>query len=173
MTWTDGQVLTAAQMNTHLRDNMMETETAKATLSGGGFFVATGRHNIEERAFQAERVDVSESLTSGTDFGDLATVGPRITVTTGSKVFLMLSCRMEHASTANQCAMSYEVAGATEREAGVTKALTMDGIVGANNLAFGYVDFVTALNPGEHTFTAKYRGSNATFNNRQMIIFPM
>lgn len=47
MTFVSNAVLTAAQLNTHLRDNLLETAPAKAT-APGRFIVSTGLNSISE-----------------------------------------------------------------------------------------------------------------------------
>ena len=48
-TWTVGQVVTAANLNTHLRDNLLETAPAKVT-TDGDIVVATGANALERVA---------------------------------------------------------------------------------------------------------------------------
>ena len=48
MTAVANAVFTAAQFNTHVRDNLLETAPAKATTTGG-YFVATGTNTIVQR----------------------------------------------------------------------------------------------------------------------------
>ncbi len=44
-TWTTGEIVTAAMMNTHVRDNLLETAPAKA-VAAGDLFYATGMNAI-------------------------------------------------------------------------------------------------------------------------------
>lgn len=66
MTAVSGAAFTAAQFNTHVRDNLLETAPAKAT-TANGLFVATGLHSIEEQvvATQTSWVPTWTNVTVG------------------------------------------------------------------------------------------------------------
>ena len=86
MTAVSNTVFTAAQFNTHVRDNLNETAPAKAT-TAGTMFIASGANSIVERVPSTAAVTTSES-TGGTGYGNLATPGPAVTVTTGTKAIV-------------------------------------------------------------------------------------
>ena len=75
MTFIANAAITAAQMNTYLRDNLLETMPAKATETGGAFFVTTGTNQIAERVIKSARVETNQSTTS-TTFTSTTTVSP-------------------------------------------------------------------------------------------------
>lgn len=87
MTWTDGSVLTAAQLNLHLRDNLLETLPAKAT-AASRFYVANNRSHMVERNPGEAFVNSGETR-NNEEYGDLATVGPTITRVTGPSVLVI------------------------------------------------------------------------------------
>lgn len=172
MTFVSNAVLTAAQLNTHLRDNMLETAPAKATRTSG-FFVGAGPNSIVERLVVTNRLPADEA-TSGTSYGDLTTEGPTVDVETGTRALVFLSGSLRN-DTANQSAyMSYSVSGGTSVDPSDSNALQMSGLAATQSGQVGMVDLADGLTPGINTFTAKYRAgaNNANFKNRFIGVFP-
>ncbi len=179
MTAIAGGTVTAADFNTYVRDNLNATEAALAA-NPGGFFVATGLHAIAERVFSTDTVDVDETIASST-YGNLATVGPTVTVTTGTKALVVQGVRagdntavaVSHPSNK----MSWAISGATTRAAADDWAA---GIV-ANGNGNGPVIYTsrwylaTGLTAGSNTFQAKYACSSGTghFNHRSLHVLPL
>lgn len=171
ITFVPNSALTASQLNTYLRDNMAETMPAKAT-AAGNYFVTRSRNEIVERTAVQGYVTTSQTSVQSDGYIDLATSGPYVTVTTGTKALVSVSCLMSHTTTA-AVFMGYAVSGATEIDptddrATLTRA---DQIIstGATFLQDG-------LTPGIHTFTAKYRNSGAgtgTFTERRIAVVPL
>lgn len=173
MTYTDGTPLTAAQLNLHLRDNLMETEVAKAT-TFGGIFISKGPNSIVERFGGSAFIDESEGTTS-TTYTDLATVGPTITCNTGTRAFYFLSCCMSIQVANVSSNMSVEVSGKTNQAASDIGSLQIDGLTVDKSMRMGICGFFENLVPGENTFTAKYKclsGSNAIFADRALTVIP-
>jgi len=172
-TWAANAVLTAAQLNTHLRDNMLETMPAKA-LTEGSIFVTSAANSIVERQIVTARVATSQG-TSSTSYTDLGTVGPAVTVTTGTGAIVFHSCQVQNSSTGFS-SMSWAISGATTRAALDGTAIRHDGISGGNPWKVGSTDFLLAvLTPGSNTFTAKYKaesGFTATFADRFICVIP-
>jgi hypothetical protein len=132
--------------------------------------------------------------TTSTEYTDLATVGPTVTVETTNRAWVILTAAMSVSVNA-AAYMSYQISGGTdeslaatqlgesdggdsrEREPGDHFALSHDGLTSATGLRRSYVDVLTAaLVPGMNTFTAKYKvgeGATATFTNRSIIVIPM
>ncbi len=173
MTAVANTILTAAQWNTHLRDNLNETAPAKATTSGA-LFVATGTNAIAER-IPAGQFTAAAETTASTSFVDLATVGPAATAVTGTKAFVFIRAGMEN-STVNAAAhMSFEVSGATSTAATLNRAITIAGIAAANRARIGAGIFVDNLVAGSNTFTAKYSvgAGTGTFVSRELSVIPL
>lgn len=172
MTWVANNALTAAQLNCHLRDNLLETTPAKATVAGQ-MFAALSKYHITARTPTNSTVATAESTTSG-DWVDLATGGPAVTVTTGERAIVMLSCAMFNTSANAGSNMSYMISGATERDPQTSTSIRMDGVTASDQLSFGTIDFITTLTPGSNTFTAKYRrgSGTTTFRDRQIFVWP-
>lgn len=176
MTFTAGTTLTAAQLNTHLRDNLLETATAKAATEGS-YFVATGVGAITARTPKTAFVSTSQS-TSSTSYVDLATSGPAVTVTTGNNAIVITSCSMDNNTANIDSRMSWAISGTTTRAASDSTSVRRDGMPATNTVRFSKVYFLDSseLDAGSNTFTAKYcvgdAGSSGTFADRRITVFP-
>jgi hypothetical protein len=178
MTAIAGGIVAAADFNTYVRDNLNATEAAIAN-DAGGFFVATGLHAIAERVFSTDFISASETRASST-YGDLATVGPTVTVTTGTKALVVQGGRIgdNTAAVGNPSnKMSWAVSGAS------TIVATDDwaaGIVAVGN-GNGPVIYTSrwylasGLTAGSNTFQAKYACSSGTssFQYRSLHVLPL
>jgi hypothetical protein len=173
MTFTDGAALTAAQLNTHLRDNLMETATAKAN-GTAGWFVATGRNQITQRTIASSRVGTAES-TSAQDWTDLATPGPAVTLETGTRALVLTKYNCQDDTNGVTVRMGVALSGATERDPLTASELRLDGVTAGNSLAFSGADLITTLTPGTNTFTCKYKvgSGTGTFRHRNLIVIAM
>lgn len=185
MTFTANTVLTAAQLNTHLRDNLMETEAARAQVLGD-FFAVDGYNRIGRRRMGWSTISVPESTTS-TEYTDLNTVGPSVTVTTGTRAIVFMSCVMTNATANKRCRMSWGITSAanagdegaegTSRDPLDKTSLMSDGLsAGAESRKSNFDMIESILVPGSNTFTAKYRVSEAstgTYNNRFLAVLPL
>lgn len=172
ITFVSGTTLTATQMNTYLRDNMLELAPAKAT-TPGGYFVGTGVNSIAERVPETDLITTSETTTF-TSYLNLPTVGPTVTVTTGTYAFVITTCQMENNTADAEVFMSWIVSGATTRSAGDNTAVSKDGTPAGNFCRLTNFDLVSDLTPGTNTFQAKYRVSagTGTFSERRLTVFP-
>lgn len=173
MTFVANSTLTAAQLNTHLRDNLMETAPSKAT-TAGSYFVGTGVNQITERIWQSNTILTSESTTS-TSFADLTTVGPAITTTTSNRAILMLCCNLQNNTVASSlCMMGVDITGASTVSAADADSLIYETSATTTELQMAYVNVYNGLTPGVNTFTAKYRVSAGTgvFGRRRIVVLP-
>lgn len=172
-TFVGNDILTAAELNIYLRDNLLETEAAKAsTLTG--IMVSSGLNSIVERVGASQVIDDSEATTS-TTYTNLTTVGPTVTVTTGTRAFYFLTAEMKLNTTSTFCNMTVEVSGKTTLPAADAGSLSIDGITEDKSNIMGICNFLDELTPGENTFTCKYKvqsGSTATFSNRTLTVIP-
>ena len=129
------------------------------------------------QAFTTALVATSQSTTS-TTYADLATVGPSVSVTTGTFaiVFFTATAWQNSASASDSILMSIAVSGATTIAAADATAMR-DTDVSGLSFARRYGNFVTftTLTPGVNTFTAKYRTSNAAnaanFGDRRIAVY--
>ena len=133
-----------------------------ADASGGGFTSATAS------------VATNQTTTS-TSFTDLATVGPAVTLTTGTKALVLLSCYMENSSTTNIVQMGFAVSGATTLAAAFGRTFYIRGNSGGVALQASSVIPVTSLTAGSNTFTAKYtvNGGTGQWENRYITVIDL
>lgn len=93
MTAVSRDVWTAAEFNTQVRGNLLETMPGKAT-TAGSYFATTGPHAIAERVAASAVVNTSATY-SGAAYGDLSgSAGPSVTVTTGSEAIVWMASQM-------------------------------------------------------------------------------
>lgn len=176
MTFVANTVLTAAQLNTHLRDNLLETAPAKATTQGG-FFVATGGHAIAQRMF-LNNVVSGDFATTSTSWVDGNPPGPTITMETGERAFLAFGCRGYSTDSLNDIgSMGIEVSGATSQAASTATAYRWSGALASpsrQSQASQSIVFAD-LTPGINTFTVKYQssGGDCHFVNRRLMVLGM
>jgi hypothetical protein len=173
MTAIANSVFTAAQYNTHVRDNLLETAPAKAT-TGARLIVTTGLNSVAERVVSESFVVTAETTTS-TSYDDLATVGPTVTVTTGSAALTILSVRMGN-STAAYCLASVQVSGASSVAAADARSLRYLSATGGNEHRGSVSSLFTGLTPGSNTFTAKYLvrpSGTGTFQERRLTVIAL
>lgn len=93
MTWADGQVLTAAQLNLHLRDNLLETIVAKTT-AASTFCVADKKYHLVERNPGGDTLTNTVQTIANEEYGDLPVPGPSLARTCGNAVLIMWACQM-------------------------------------------------------------------------------
>lgn len=175
-TYTANSTLTAADLNTFLRDNMLECEPAKAQ-NPGGYFVSTGLNTIAERLPACVYSSTAGTLTTvGSPFRDLTTggVGPAVTVTTGAKAIVLLNVGMDSNLAAGSCWTAYGITGATTLIASVDRSISARGAAAEYK---GATFLQTGLTPGSNTFTMKYFAgagtSSCDFLNRRIAVIPL
>lgn len=171
MTAVAGATFTAAQFNQYVRDNLNMTSPALAT-AAGQIFVSTAANALAARVPGAAVIATSQSTTS-TTYTDLATVGPAVTVTTGTQALVWPAARMSNASTNTNWA-SVAVSGASSVSASDAWAASTQG---TNVTVDCRGHLFTGLTSGSNIFTMKYKsgsGTNAaTFVDRELIVIPL
>jgi hypothetical protein len=176
MTAVANAIFTAAQFNTYVRDNLLETSPAKAT-TAGSIFVTSGTNSISERIPGTATVATAET-TASTTYAALTTAGPAVTVTTGTKALVCLKAGMGNTTSATTGYMGYDISGATTLAAADTRAV---GVMTASTVvtlaSIGHVGgaiLQTGLTAGSNTFTAKYRAvaGTETFGDRDIVVIP-
>jgi hypothetical protein len=176
LTWTANQVLTAAQLNTHLRDNMKETEAYKAT-GGGGYFVATGVNAIAERQGAHAETAASSTTTSTVYTATLADgITTSVSVNHGTQALVVWSAQLKNSATNNLCMVSVNVSGSTS----VTES---DNYAVYRKIADGGASYpvqvmhhlwMVGMTPGTSTWKLMYKtpGGTATFQSRRIAVLP-
>lgn len=161
MAWTDpgthvfvvGEVVTAATLNTFLKDNLLDLDRR-----------ATVRSNF---------VQTSES-TASNSYVDLATVGPSVTVTTGASglVLLLITALMTNGTIGGSAAMGWAYAGPSSAPASDASAIALPNVsAGGYGGRFGGHHIASFSPAGTYIITAKYRsvaGGTATFSDRKI-----
>lgn len=192
MAWTTpltavaNATFTAAQYNTHARDNFLMMEPARATASRSGtqafcMFHATGSNAIAERPFKSAIVQKTGTgqTTTSTTYDDLYTYGPSVQLDTGTQALVLFGCLIGNQTANSASYASVEVSGASTVAADDDWCIEMDGHTACsgddNNLRRSQWKLFTGLTAGSNTFTMKYRaGSNtAQFNYRHLMVWGM
>ena len=114
----------------------------------------------------------TSQTTSSITWTNLATAGPAVTVTTGTKALVILTAYTENSSVSNLNQMSFEVTGATSQSPSfarnyyirLTSAIQASAVIP-----------VTTLTAGSNTFTAKYQvnGGTGQWENRSIIVIDL
>lgn len=176
MTAVAGNAFTAAQFNVNIRDNLLETAPAKAT-TATGFFVATGANTIAQRLVGNATVVANEGTTSGT-YVDLTTVGPTVTVNTGTRALVIWSAQCHNDTSDGWALGSFNVTGATTISPGDDNSIgTRQPTTGtASRAVVSCAQRWVTLNPGTNIFTMKYKTVGAVgtafFTRRNLTVIP-
>ena len=117
----------------------------------------------------------TNETTTSTSFTNLTTVGPEVTVTTGTKALVIIKCG-SYTTNANYAAlMGCAVSGSSSISANGTRIYSSDSTLGHVDGSSGFI--ITGLTAGSNTFTAKYAGSGggttATFRDRIISVVDM
>jgi hypothetical protein len=173
MTAIPNTVLTAAQWNTHVRDNLNETAPAKATMASS-HFVGVGPNEIAERMCASQNIGTNETTTS-VNYTDLATIGPAVTTVTGNSAIIFLKAGLENTGISASSFMGFEVTGASSLAASDTSAINIAGTAQNTRFRMGSAYMLNSLTAGTNTFTAKYKvgAGTGSFNQRQLAVFPL
>ena len=115
-------------------------------------------------------VDTGQTTTS-TSYTDLATSGPTVTVTTGTKALVIVFSRISVATSNEVGFMGFAVSGATTTAASEPFSLMLASPNATVPFAAG-ASFVVSLTAGSNTFTSKYKvsGGTGTFTNRKIAV---
>lgn len=188
MVWTApftavaGSVLTASQLNTFIRDNMIEMMPAKASTAGSTFTTgSTG--SVVERTPAAQIVTTAVQITS-TSFSDPsdegtsgADPGPQVTVLTSNMALVGYRATVSVPSVTARIEMSYAISGETERDASTVRSMgySLGNSSSGMNLREGILDLAVDLESGLNTFTCKYNVSSGTgtVSDRRIWVLPL
>jgi hypothetical protein len=114
--------------------------------------------------------------TTSSGYTDLATAGPAVTLTTGTKVLVIISAFMYNNVSDGRVYMDFGISGATTRSATDSTALGhWSTIANGPRIRHSSASFVT-VTAGSNTFTAKYRrdyDGTATFENREITVIDL
>lgn len=172
MTAIAGSVFTAAQWNTYIRDNLMETEVGRAqTVSG--YLVSSGYNQLSERTAQTAFPN-STVTTTETSYADPEEApGPAITAITDTHAIVgVYGAGRTTGGTAAW--ISYAVEGASSIEPSDGFAVQFHTVTN-DSWRGSAVNMITGLTPGSNTFTVKYRVSTSgtgTFSSVRLTVIP-
>jgi hypothetical protein len=121
-------------------------------------------------------VATSESTTS-TSYTDLTTVGPAVTVTTGTAAIVILTAQIWNTEVNRAAYMGYTVSGASTVAADDARALIHTSATASASVRASQIFFHTGLTAGSNTFTAQYKkeggSGSANFRDRQILVIPL
>jgi hypothetical protein len=170
-TWVAKETLTFSLLNTHLRDNMNETEAAKAT--GGGLFFGAALNSIVERRASYGQTLSSTNTASTTYTG----VAPSRTVNTSDRALVLWSADFQNDTANVNTWSSIALTGATTIAATDDYSIVNSSTAANRNNQHMQHHFFNALTPGNNTFTMQYRvtsgASTGTWSNRRLLVIPM
>lgn len=176
MTAVSNSVFTAAQFNQYVRDNLNQTAPALATTTSS-YFATVAANQIAERIAAQAIVSTTETTTS-TAYGNLTTVGPQVTVTSGTSALVVLYADVSSNTAGTVAYTSYTVTGASSISAADSRALAYatGSTAAATFLMASYVHLENGLSAGSNTFTMVYRmgsgGGTGTWSNRCLTVLP-
>jgi len=156
------------------------TNTTALLVGSGGTLGPTGTGTITATRLAgpfgiplAAVVATTETRTAAT-YGDTATVGPAVTVTTGTTALVTITARMTQGTNGESCFVGIDVSGATTAAAADTRALSFSGQSNGQRVLQASATYLITVTPGSNTFTAKYKSSSSTctFGDRNIIVTP-
>lgn len=175
LTAVANSALTAAQWNASVRDNLLETGPAKATVAGR-LLVTAGANSLVERVVTQTTQNASGSTTSSS-FTDLSgtTVGPSVTAVTGTKALIWFSSQMQCSVAGAVTQVAVAISGATTAAADNTIDIYTDGLGAGQAMRSSVVHLFENLTAGSNTFTLKYRtgAGTGTFYDRSIGILAL
>lgn len=118
---------------------------------------------------------VTSQSTSSTSFTDLATVGPAVTMTTGTRVLVLLTARIVPNTVHGQAYMAVAVSGATTLAAAVDNAVEYQAYAVGSEGHLSAAILLTGLTAGSNIFTAKYKVTvgSSFFEHRTLAVIPL
>lgn len=176
-TYSDGNVLTAAQVNA-IAANINETAPAKATATGR-IFVTTAANAIAERIPSIARITGGTQTTTSTSLTDLTTTGPQIaTLATGTSAIFAVGGFCFNTTAGQGCYIGCAVTGASTIAGDLFRSLRIMSGAASENSKQSYIGMFNAtLTAGNNTFTAKYASTSgaatATFDERELLVIPL
>lgn len=174
MTAVANEIFTAAQFNTFVRDNLLETAPAKATAANApSMFLNIGGNTLRERPFSTNFTDASDTTSSTT----YVNIGTAITLTHNTQfgAMVLLGARVTNDTVGQSSFMSVRVIDSGTLAEVVapsdTRALGHNGLTVQRCQA---PPITLALSAGSYQFQLRYRvtGGIGTFQNRWLGVFP-
>jgi hypothetical protein len=119
-------------------------------------------------------VNTSQTSTS-TSYTDLATAGPAVTLTTGTKVLVIVNSQFLNQTVGNEVFASCAVSGASTVAASDDWNLGKQEATGSYPIRAGRAHIFTGLTAGSNTFTMKYRvgGGTGQWEKRELVVMDL
>lgn len=161
-TWTDpsshnyatGEVVTAASLNTYVRDNLLDLDRRTTAQYGDD----SPQHTTTSTSYASLVTDLTATCSAG-----------------GSGlVLVILTAKMSNSSVGATCAMSFTISGATTASALDTRSILFTSYTtDAAGTASAVIPII--CNTGSNTFTAQHKVSagTGTFAQRRLILLPL
>lgn len=179
MAWTvpvdfhDGDPLTAAQLNTFVRDNFLETGPGKATMESRMLVTENVNHIVERqwaRAYEDSQITVNNTFPhSEDDEGKL--YGPVVTVEHGRQMLILFDTLIQVQSGGGNGIYAPMIAGNAPESSNYALRTAREGI-----FRTGAFYWATGLEPGTSQVTMCYGASNQTttvnYRYRRMTVIP-
>lgn len=182
ITWSANTVLTAAQLNIHLRDNLNEMAPSKIS-AANHYIVSTGRHTIAQRKPQV-RYHVETVTTKSQEYTDTERFGPEVTTRVAAGALVMISAQMANSVAGGFSIIGFRVSTPPEDEEDAEgteihaptdeRSLLFESQSANQDRSSGYTTFIGVPEPANYTFTLKYRvtAGTGTFLQRYLIVLP-
>ena len=115
----------------------------------------------------------TEQSTTSTSYTDLATSGPAVTLTTGTKALVIVTAKCANDSNVKTYA-SYAVSGSSTIAASDAVAMIWQ-VVGGRYNRWSAVSRLSTLTAGSNTFTMKYKieADTGYFSDREIIVIDL
>jgi hypothetical protein len=167
-------VLTAAQWNASVRDNLNETAVAKAT-TNGAFFVAAGTNSLAQVATNTDTYNGGGTDTTNSTSYTGLTGGAAVTLTTRNKATVFNTVRASHDTLGARHYWSHAVSGATTTAANDAWAGLNDAHTANRILTGSVVSHWPSLTSGSNTFTTFVRvvANTASYTWRSLTVIPL
>ncbi len=181
-TWVTGETVTAALLNAHVRDNLLETSAATVTTAGDLVYAdaansmgsrlaigAANTHLVSDGSAPVWRaiatdVDTSSGQTGGTGYATMVNLSDitfsgeiEVTVTTGTEALICWNAQLSNDTAGSLTYVSYSVSGATTVAASDNHSLNYESSANADRAEFGRSDLRTGLTAGSNVFTLEAR----------------
>jgi hypothetical protein len=168
---TNGDLIYGTGSGTYTRRAIGSTNQV-LTVSGG---VPTWATPTAAAIATALATVATDQTTTSTSYADLATAGPAVTVTTGTKALVSIKASMANGAALTGQMMGVAVSGATTVAASDTYGAGYKYIGGPTNFqpVMAATFLITGLTAGSNTFTAKYRsvtGDTIYFKERMISV---
>lgn len=155
-TWTTGELVTAAFLNTHLRDNL-------SYLAG----FASDTETQDVNGFTNTAYADLDALTAAAFTNPVA-----VTATTGTKALIHISTTAMNINTSGSCFLAYRVSGASTIASSDANAARAD-VTGRSGVTIVHTE--EGLTAGSNTFElqARVTANNGRITNPRITVIPL